>query len=584
MSADRVERRLAAILAADVAGYSRLIGADEEGTLARLRAIRRELVDPKIGEHRGRIVKTTGDGLLIEFASVVDALRCAVEVQQAMRQKNADILPPERIEFRIGIHQGDIVVEDGDIFGDGVNVAARLEGISEPGGICVSARVQEDAAGRVNVEFEDIGEPELKNITRRVRAYRIHVTDSAPTTLGSLPNVLEIQNKPSIAVFPFQNMSGDPDQEYFADGMVEDIITALSRFRSLFVIARNTSSTYKGKAIDIKQVGRELGVRYVLEGSVRRAGGRVRITGQLIDTETGAHLWADKIDGTLEDVFELQDRVASSVVGAIAPAVELAESERAKRKPPANLDSYDLYLRGSAAVWAGHLREAITYFKRAIEKDPELAPAYGLCAGAYVVLQAYTGVPISREEQAEAVRFANLAATLGTDDALTLVRAAQALAKFDQQYERALAMSDRAVGLNPSFASIWLIHGWVNHLSSRHQESINSFSRVLQFPELDPARIGAYSGIAYGSFYLRRYDEGCAWAEKALQKYENTLYLIPLVANAIRAGRTDEARGAVVRLLRIVPSFRMSRFHELFNSREGDEPMARALRDAGLPE
>jgi TolB-like protein/class 3 adenylate cyclase len=313
VSGERVERRLAAILAADVAGYSRLMGQDEAGTLARLKTLRRELIDPKIAEHKGRIFKTTGDGILVEFPSVVEAVACAVAVQRGMPERNADTPEDQRIEFRVGIHQGDIIVEDGDIFGDGVNVAARLEGLAEPGGICVSARVQEDAAGKLDLAFQDAGEQQLRNIARPVRAYRV-VLDrrSTPAT----PTALQLPDKPSIAVLAFANMSGDPDQEYFADGMVEDITTALSKIRWLFVIARNSAFTYKGRAVDVKQVGRELGVRYVLEGSVRKAGGRVRITGQLIDANNGAHLWADRFDGSLEDVFELQDKVASSVAGS----------------------------------------------------------------------------------------------------------------------------------------------------------------------------------------------------------------------------------------------------------------------------
>jgi TolB-like protein len=329
----RVERRLAAILAADVAGYSRLIETDEEGTLRRLKGLRAEVIDPKIAGHKGRIVKTTGDGLLVEFSSVVDAVRCAAEVQAAMAESNAPLPSERRIDFRIGIHQGDVVVEDGDIFGDGVNVAARLEGLAEPGGICVSARVQEDAAGRLDLAFEDIGEQQLKNISRPVRVFRV-VTGQKPAPEPALT----LPDKPSIAVLPFQNMSGDPEQEYFVDGMVEEIITALSRIRWLFVIARNSSFTYKGQAIDVKQVGRELGVRYVLEGSVRKAGNRVRITGQLIDTATGAHLWADRFDGSLEDVFELQDKIASSVAGVIEPALQAAETARSGPSPDRRSD------------------------------------------------------------------------------------------------------------------------------------------------------------------------------------------------------------------------------------------------------
>ena len=327
-------RRLAAILAADVAGYSRLIGADEGGTLERLKALRRELLDPKIAEHTGRLVKTTGDGLLVEFGSVVDALRCAVEVQREMAGRNAGVPPDNRIEFRIGINVGDIVVEDGDIFGDGVNVAARLEGLAEPGGICVSARVQEDAAGKLDLAFEDIGEQQLKNIARPVRVYRVRHEAADPAHDAATAPALPLPDKPSIAVLPFANMSGDPEQEYFADGMVEEIITALSRIRWLFVIARNSTFTYKGQAVDVKQVGRELGVRYVLEGSVRKARQRgCASPAQLIDALTGAHLWADRFDGSLEDVFELQDKVAVSVAGVIEPALQAAEMRRSAARP-----------------------------------------------------------------------------------------------------------------------------------------------------------------------------------------------------------------------------------------------------------
>jgi adenylate cyclase len=362
----RVERRLAAILAADVAGYSRLIEADEEGTLSRLRALRAEIIDPKIAVHKGRIVKTMGDGLLVEFASVVDALRCAAEIQAAMAESNAPLPADKRIDLRIGINMGDIVVEDGDIFDDGVNIAARLEGLAEPRGICVSARVQEDAAGRLDLVFEDIGEQALKNIARPVRVYRVGPRAGAcpwqgtggPHAAGTaavLP-ALPLPDKPSIAVLPFTNLTGDPEQEYFADGMVEEIITALSRIRWLFVIARNSSFTYKGQAVDVKQVGRELGVRYVLEGSVRKASGCVRITVQLIDASNGTYLWAERFDGSLEDVFDLQDKVAVSVAGVIEPALQAAETARSAHRPTSDLTAYDLYLRAYAIVFSSRTR------------------------------------------------------------------------------------------------------------------------------------------------------------------------------------------------------------------------------------
>src|SRR5271165_6366646 len=377
LATERVERRLAAILAADVAGYSRLIEADEEGTLARLRAHRRELIDPKIGEHRGRIVKTTGDGMLIEFGSVVDALRCATDVQVDMAERNAKVPPDGRIDFRIGIHQGDVVVEQGDIFGDGVNVAARIEGLAQPGGICVSGRVQEDAAGLLDLAFEDMGEQQLKNIARPVRVYRVRDFAAAKSLSVPAKPALPLPDKPSIAVLPFANMSGDPEQEYFADGMVEEIITALSRIRWLLVI------TYKGHAVDVKQVGRELGVRYVLEGSVRKAGGRVRITAQLIDAATGAHLWADRFDGSLENVFELQDNVAIAVAGVIEPTLQAAEMRRSAERPTNDLTAYDLYLR---ALWKYSslseegVHQALDLLERALEYDPDYAPALSRAA------------------------------------------------------------------------------------------------------------------------------------------------------------------------------------------------------------
>jgi TolB-like protein/class 3 adenylate cyclase len=340
---ERVERRLAAILAADVAGYSRLMGEDEEGTLAALKAIRRELADPKIAEHRGRIVKTTGDGLLVEFPSVVDAVRCAVELQREMALRNAEVPETRRIEFRIGINLGDIIIDEHDIYGDGVNVAARLEALAEPGGICVSRVVRDQVRDKVDLSFEDLGEQQVKNIARPVHVYRIPLLETARAKAP-----LPLPDKPSLAVLPFQNMTGDAEQDYFVDGIVEEITTAISRLPWLFVIARNSSFTYQGRAVDVKQVAGELGVRYVLEGSVRKAGNRVRITGQLIDTATGAHIWADRFDGALDDIFQLQDEVASSVVGAVEPKLRQSEIGRATRKPPTSLKAYDLYLRALA--------------------------------------------------------------------------------------------------------------------------------------------------------------------------------------------------------------------------------------------
>jgi adenylate cyclase len=327
MAGERVERRLAAILAIDVAGYSRLMGTDEEGTLAVMLAVRRELGDPKIREHRGRIVKTTGDGLLVEFASVVDAVRCAVEVQREMMARNIDVPAERRLEFRMGINVGDIIIEDGDIFGDGVNIAARLEALAEPGGICLSAAAHEQVRDRLDIAFDDLGDQQVKNITRPVRVYSIGSRSSGPhemQVISPMLAMLSLSNKPSIAVLPFQNMSGDPEQEYFVDGIVEDIITGLSRIKWLYVIARNSTFVYKGRAVDVKQAALELGVRYVLEGSLRKAGNRVRVTAQLIEADTGTHVWAERYDRPIGDIFDLQDELTLSVVAAIEPSVRQA--------------------------------------------------------------------------------------------------------------------------------------------------------------------------------------------------------------------------------------------------------------------
>jgi adenylate cyclase len=541
-------RRLAAILAADVAGYSRLIGADEGGTLERLRALRRELLDPKIAEHRGRLVKTTGDGLLVEFASVVDALRCAVEVQHEMAGHNTGVPPDNRIEFRIGINVGDIVVEDGDIFGDGVNVAARLEALAEPGGICVAARVQEDAAGKLDLVFEDIGEQQLKNIARPIRAYRV-VTEARPAMPQASPGP-PLPDKPSIAVLPFANISGDPEQEYFADGMVEEIITALSRIRWLFVIARNSSFTYKGQAVDVKQVGRELGVRYVLEGSVRKAGDRVRITAQLIEAETGAHLWADRFDGSLEDVFDLQDKVAVSVAGVIEPALQAAEIARSAGRPTADLTAYDLYLRAYEVALSSSARigEALRLMEQAIQRDPCYGPAL-----AWAAFCCFRLVLVDRSEDPAAdrlkgIEFARRALEVAGNDPGILANAALALAYFGEDIGAMMALVDRALALNPNFARGWHISGMLRNWAGQPDIAIEHVEAALR---LSPrASIGSsllVIGIAH--FLSRRFDEAVPKLLLAIQDDPSH----PMAYRALAAcyasiGRLDDAREIVERL------------------------------------
>jgi TolB-like protein/class 3 adenylate cyclase len=580
-------RRLAAILAADVVGYSRLIGTDEEGTLNRLRSIRAELIDPKIAEHRGRIVKTTGDGLLVEFSSVVDALRCATQWQSEMNERNAAAPGDNRIEFRIGVHQGDIVVEDGDIFGDGVNVAARLEGLAEPGGICVSARVQEDVAGRINLTFDDIGEQSLKNIARPVRVYRVR--DMPTRTQRSLsPSPLPLPDRPSIAVLPFQNMSGDPDQEYFTDGMVEEITTALSRIRWLFVIARNSSFTYKGQAVNVRHVARELGVRYVLEGSVRKAGNRVRITGQLIDTSTGAHIWADRFDSTVEDVFELQDKVASAVIGAIEPKLRQSEIERAIRKPTESLDAYDLYLR-ALALRDKHtddsVQEAIALLKKALAIDPAYAPAAALIGWSRIHQLSHGRRPLSEQDVEEAVTFARETIQAAPDDPDALWMAASTLLLFAGERDAAAAVIDRALALNPNSAHAWMARGWASF--AEPNVAIEALERAMRLSPLD--RLGRVfaTGIAYAHIVAGRYEEALDWADRSLRLEPD--YSGGLLTKAIAStqlGRIEHAHAAIQRLMNIHPwrtAGRIKLFSQLF-SPDVAAICIDSLRLAGMPE
>jgi adenylate cyclase len=385
MTSSATQRRLAAILAADVVGYSRLMGIDEEGTLASLKSHRRELIDPLITQHQGRIVKTMGDGLLIEFASIVDAVRCAVVMQQGMESRNANIDENRRIRFRIGINVGDVIVEGDDIFGDGVNVAARLQTLAEPGQSCVSATVREHVVEKLPIGFADLGEHSVKNIARPVHVYRIETWNETRVSSADPEHAsLYSLDRPSIAVLPFANLSGDPEQDYLVDGMVEDIISGLSRIKWLLVIARNSSFAYKGKAINVKQVGRELHVRYILEGSLRKAANRVRVTGQLIEAETNRHVWADRYDRTLDDVFAIQDELTMSVVAAIEPNLRQAEIERVKRKRPDSLDAYDLVLRALPHVYTAMpdgATKALPLLENAVKMEPDYALAHGPWSG-----------------------------------------------------------------------------------------------------------------------------------------------------------------------------------------------------------
>ena len=586
MASERVERRLAAILAADVAGYSRLMAADEEGTLARLQAHRRELIDPKITDHHGRTVKTTGDGILVEFASAVDALRCALEIQQGMANRNRQEAPGAAIRFRVGLTVGDIILQGNDIFGDGVNIAARIEGLAEPGGISVSEDAYRQVRGKLDVVFEDTGEQPLKNLPHPVRIYRV-----SPGSGAALPRpTLALPDKPSIAVLAFQNIGGDPEQEYFADGMVDDIITELSRMRWLFVIARNSSFTYKGRAVDVKQVGRELGVRYVLEGSIRRAGDRVRITGQLIDAATAAHLWADRFDGSLADVFELQDQVTASVIAAIAPKLEQAEINRAKYKPTENLDAYDYYLKAMAEfrLWTREGNdEALRLFGQAYSIDPSFSSAWGMAARCYSQRKSCGWLVDRSREIAEAERLARRAAALGKDDAVALTSAAIALAYVVGDLDDGAELAERALALNPNLAIAWLYSGWIKVWLGEIDPALKDLAKAMRLNPHDPQVFNMQAATAVAYFFAGRHAEAAALAEKALRQQPNYLLAASaLAASSAMAGRQTEAQRAIARIHQLDPNLRLSNLTDLFAIRKPEHFSAwkEALRKAGLPE
>jgi adenylate cyclase len=584
-------RRLAAILAADVAGYSRLMGADEEGTHERLKAHLSELVDPKIREHRGRIIKNTGDGLLAEFSSVVDAVRCTVEIQRGMIDREPDVPEERRIRFRIGVNLGDVIVEEHDIFGDGVNVAARLEGLAEPGGICISRMVRDQIRDKLDHAFEDLGEQQFKNIARPVRVYRVR-DRAVPVAQPVLPfpQPLPLPDKPSIAVLPFVNMSGDPEQEYFADGMVEEIITALSRIRWLFVIARNSSVTYKGRTVEVKQIGRELGVRYVLEGSVRKAGGRVRITAQLVEAVSGTNLWADRFDGSLDDVFDLQDKVAISVGGVIEPALRKAEFERVSRKPTESLDAYDLCLRALALRdqrSAESVYEAIRLLKQALAIDPGYTSAKAVFGWFRANEAAHGRGPVSKADATEAIALAREALDAAKDDPDTLSMAAFTLSFFGAGHDVAATAIDRALALNPNSAQAWMVCGLVRCYCGQSDQAIEAYQQAMRLSPLDRLDRVLTTGIALAHLIAGRYEESADWAERTLRQAPgHTISLLSKAVACAHLDRIEEARAAVSQALELQPWLTVAWF-EASATRYPPETRARyvaGLRKAGLPE
>ena len=577
-------RRLAAIMAADVAGFSAAMERDEEGTFALVQELLGKIIEPKIAEHQGRLIKTTGDGFLAEFASPVAAMRSALAMQA-----EAASAP---LRLRIGLNLGDVIVEaSGDVYGEGVNVAARLEMLADPGGILISGKVHSEVEGKVEVAFDDRGEQQLKNMVRPIRVFAARMASAksagqpASTAEGK---PLPMPDKPSIAVLPFQNMSGEAEQDYFADGMVEDIITALSRFHWLFVIARTSTLAYKGKAVDIKQVGRELGVRYVLEGSVRKSADRVRITGQLIEATTGTHIWAERFEGPLRDIFDLQDRMTENVVGAIAPALEQAEIKRIRTKPTEHLDAYDYYLRATALIYRSNDRdndEALRLLYKAIDIDPEFASAYALAAYCYFLRKFNIRIENPDHEFAEARRLADRALELGKDDAFVLCWVGFSLGALFGDLDEAAALLDRSLELNPNAARTWNLSGWARVALGEPEFAIEHLARAMRLSPLDPGFHLMQSATAFAHFFAGRYDDASLWAERALRRQPELGALGVLAASCALAGNLDKAHRAIAQILKIDPRRRLSTLGERTVFRPDLlAKFVEALRTAGMPE
>jgi adenylate cyclase len=586
MAEARVERRLAAILAADVAGYSRLMGLDEEGTLAALKACRQELIDPKIAEYRGRIVKTAGDGALVEFASVVDAVRCAIDIQRAATERNTDVPGNRRLVFRIGINVGDIIIDEGDIYGDGVNIAARIEALAEPGGICLSGNVYEHVRStKLDAEFVDLGEQNVKNIAQPVRVYKVNtsmVSGARPTQeAATSPSDL-----PSIAVLPFLNISGDSDQEYFADGLAEDIITALSRIRHFFVLARNTTFTYKGRVVDVQAAAKDLGVKYVLEGSVRKVGNLVRISVQLIDGRTGNHLWAERYDRGLEDIFAVQDDIALSVAGTIEPEISRAEQERARAKPPASLHAWDYYLRGLWHLWRfsrTDVIEAQVQFRRAIQIDPDFGPSYAALSFAQLQVfnQGLSDSPAAALHEA----FDTATKAITVDDRDPLPHWARAFVfLFRREYESAIDECRTAIEINPSFAPAYTIIGHAHGFNGRPAEALRWYESAFQRSPKDPRAWLIMMGRAFAYYYLGDWEKAEACGRQATHSAHAHLWAYAIHAAALaKLHAINEARAILQKIRDSKPNFSVKMVRETAPMNASMmELFIEGLREAGV--
>ena len=584
MAEERVYRRLAAILAADVVGYSRLMEQDESGTLASLKARRKEVLEPLVARHQGRVFKVTGDGMLIDFGSAVNAVQCAIELQQGMAAANRDLPEARHIVWRIGVNLGDVIMEGSDLYGDGINIAARLESIAEPGGIAVSGTAFDQVKNKIDVVLEDLGPQTLKNIAEPVRVYRVTGTPRVLVeTTSAAPN------KPSIAVLPFTNMSGDPEQEYFADGMVEDITTALSHFKELFVIARNSSFVYKNRSVDIGQVAKELGVRYVLEGSVRKSGKRVRITGQLIDAATRAHLCADRFDGAQENIFDLQDKITETVVGIVEPQIRKAEIGRSRRKRPENLDAYDLYLRALPHLYAMQPTDnsrALEFLTQAIELDRGFAPALAFAAWCYEQRLTRGWNTVCKDDPDNAIKLARAALATGSDDANAIGIAGFVLLMIGGEYEMGLSAIRRAAESNPNNVLILSHAGFAYCMAGDLQEAIACFQRARRLSPIDPGAFFFLTGEAKALLLSGRYSDAAELARRSVAIYDcwDTTYWY-LAAAYGHLGRANEASKAVAKILLLSPGTTVSRISKLpIRDETRLAILIEGLRKAGLPE
>jgi len=592
-----VKRRLAAVLAADVVGYSRLMGVDEARTLERLKSLRKEVVQPKITERKGRIVKLMGDGLLAEFPSVVEAVQCAVDIQEQMIGREADLPGEQRIRLRIGVNLGDIIVEGSDIYGDGVNVAARLEALADPDGICISGTVFDHVRGKVGLDFANLGEQQVKNINQPVQVYRIAPNSRADASeavvaSGGSVGELELPAKPSIAVLPFTNMSDDPEQDYFADGISEDLITALSKIRWFFVIARNSTFTYKGQAVEVTQVGRELGVRYVVEGSVRKAGNRVRITAQLIDATTGRHVWAERYDRNLADIFELQDEMTQTIVGAVEPELSAAERERAARKAPGNLDAWETYQRGLWHLWnftRDDNAKAQRVLRRAQELDPSFATAYAFESYSHY-LDAMLGFSEAPDESlAAALTAAKRALALDDKDPVAYFALGRVY-MMHGKHDASVAELETTISLNPSFAMAYHGLGSALMLSGRLEEAAEALDKAIRLSPRDPVLWGLMCFRSMTCNLLQQYEAAAEWGRRAAHEpraAKGGYWAYAVLASALgNLGQTAEAREAVEEALRRKPDLSLSYLAKTLPTKHpgGLDPYLNGLREAGLPE